>query len=137
MRVGRRRAFAEILGQQEGLTMRYLAIAALASATAFLTGGSALAGENVSFTIHNQSDYIISAFETNDGDGWSTNWISGSELQGGSSQPLEFTQDGPCKIKLRVSWRTTDGGQQVGEPWNIGICEAKDVYFDGRQVTYE
>ena len=110
----------------------------LAIATvAVLVGVRANAGENVSFKIHNESDYIISAFQTNDGDGWSSNWLNGSTVGAGAAEDLEFTQDGPCEIKLRVSWRTTDGGQEVGDPWDIDICKAKDVYFDGKKVTYQ
>src|SRR5438105_4871879 len=98
-------------------TMRKIAFGAMAlAATVF--GASAYAGNNVSFTIHNTSGYIISSFQTNDGDGWSTNWLGGDQVGAGESAPLEFTADGPCKIQLRVSWRTTDGGQEVGDPWN-------------------
>ena len=116
--------------------MRQIVMGALAlAATVFSV--QAYAGENVAFKIHNQSKYIISAFQTNDGDGWSNNWLDGDQVGAGEAVDLKFVQDGPCKIQLRVAWRTTDGGQQVGDPWDIDICDAKDVYFDGKKVTYE
>jgi hypothetical protein len=117
--------------------MKMLGLGAAIVALSLFAGANAQAGNNVKFTIHNSSDYIISAFQTNDGDGWSTNWLGGDTVGAGENAPLEFTADGPCKIELRVSWRTTDGGQEVGEPWNIDICKATNVYFDGKKVTYE
>ena len=92
--------------------------------------------ENYKFTIHNSSPYVISSFQANEGDGWSANWLDGLQVDSGQSIPLQFLRDGPCDIQVRVGWRTTDGGQQVGEPWNIDICKAENVYFDGENVTY-
>jgi len=116
--------------------MRKVLLGALALSATVL-GANAYAGNNVEFTIHNSSSYIISAFQTNDGDGWSNNWLGGDQVDAGEKADLKFVADGPCDIQLRVSWRTTDGGQQVGEPWDINICDAKDVFFDGKKVTYK
>jgi len=103
-----------------------------------LSAGMAHAEDtNYSFNIKNDSNYIISAFQTNDGDGWSTNWLNGDQVGAGETQALQFTQDGPCEIQVKVSWRTTDGGQTEGEPWNIDICKAHTVYFDGEKVTFD
>ncbi|PSC06655.1 hypothetical protein SLNSH_02280 [Alsobacter soli] len=106
-------------------------------ATAFLALPSVTAqADNLSFTIKNTSKYIISSFQTNEGHGWSKNWLRG-EVGAGQSRSLEFLRDGPCDIEVRVGWRTTDGGQVIGDAWNIDICDAQTVYFDGRKVTYE
>ena len=110
----------------------------LAVAGLSLIGANAQAGgKNYSFTIVNKSNYIISAFQVNEGDGWSNNALGGDQIGAGQSGGIEFLHDGPCQIEVRVSWRTTDGGQEVGEPWNIDICDAKNVYFDGNKVTYD
>lgn len=104
-------------------------------AMATLASASAYAGQ-LKFKIENSSNYIISSFQTNEGSGWSKNWLSG-EIHGGEATNMKFFEDGPCQVQVRVGWRTTDGGQEVGEPWNIDICDAKVVYFDGNKVTYE
>ncbi len=111
-------------------------ILALAAAAFSVFAGQRAYADNYSFTIVNNSDYIISSFQINEGDGWSNNALDGS-VHAGKSVGIEFLHDGPCKIMVRVGWRTTDGGQEVGDPWKIDICEAKHVYFDGNQVTYD
>lgn len=58
-------------------------------------------------------------------------------MHAGDSAKLRFFYDGPCKIRIRVGWETKRGGEQLGEPWNIDICDATDVYFDGERVTYK
>lgn len=113
-------------------------ILGLAVAGMSLVGANAYAaGKEFSFTIVNKSKYIISSFQVNEGDGWSNNALGGDQIDAGESSGIQFNHDGPCKIQVRVSWRTTDGGQEVGDPWNIDICDAKNVYFDGNKVTYD
>ena len=50
---------------------------------------------------------------------------------------MEFTRDGPCQITFRVGWLTTDGTETLGDPWNIDICDAHNVYFDDNKATYD
>jgi len=50
---------------------------------------------------------------------------------------MEFTRDGPCQITFRVGWLTTDGNETLGDPWNIDICDAHNVYFDDSKATYD
>ena len=118
--------------------MKIAVFGLLATAAGLLANGPSMAnGDNLSFMIHNDSHFIISAFQSNEGHGWSTNWLHGDQVGAGKSSNLQFLHDGPCKIQVRVSWRTTDGGQEVGDPWNIDICKAKNVYFDGHKVTFD
>lgn len=107
-------------------------------AVAFLACGvmSASAGDWGKFTIHNQSDYIITGFYTDEGDGWSANWLK-EQVSGGDSADMEFLHDGPCDINFRVGWLTTSGGETLGDPWHIDICNAKNVYFSAEKVTYD
>lgn len=93
------------------------------------------AGE-LTFNIMNDSNYIISSFQVNEGDGWSKNWLRG-EVRAGQKVGMKFFRDGPCEVQVRVGWRTTDGGQTIGKPWNIDICDANTVYFHGNEVTYD
>ena len=100
-----------------------------------IQGVSAHAGE-LKFNIMNDSDYIISSFQVNEGNGWSNNWLRG-EVRAGQKIGMRFFRDGPCEVQVRVGWRTTDGGQTIGKPWNIDICDANTVYFHGNEVTYD
>ena len=50
---------------------------------------------------------------------------------------MQFTHDGPCDINFRVGWLTTSGGEEIGEPWQIDICNAHNVYFSDSKVTYD
>lgn len=114
--------------------VRNFAVAICLASAVFSTQAIA---ENLKFDIENSSDYTISSFQSNEGDGWSDNWLGGNEVGPGEAMTLEFVKDGPCDIEVRVGWRTTDGGQEMGEPWQINICDAHTVYFDGEQVTYD
>jgi hypothetical protein len=115
--------------RKEMLQIAFLAVGL--SAPAMVRAG------NLTFTIHNNSSYVISSFQANEGSGWSNNWLDGLQVESGQAVPLEFLRDGPCDIQVRVGWRTTDGGQQIGEAWNIDICKAQNVYFDGDNVTFD
>ena len=113
-------------------------VAAVLLSIAFLAGGrmDASAGAWGNFDIHNQSNYIITGFYTNEGDGWSANWLH-EQISAGESAAMAFTRDGPCEITFRVGWLTTDGQETLGDPWNIDICDAHNVYFDDDKATYD
>ncbi|HSY85147.1 MAG TPA: hypothetical protein VLA85_01150 [Verrucomicrobiae bacterium] len=113
-------------------------IAAMLFSIALLTGGTINASANDwgKFTIHNQSNYIIVGFYTNEGDGWSSNWLQ-EQVTAGDSALMEFTHQGPCQVTFRVGWLTTTNEEQLGEPWNIDICDAHNVYFDDDKASYD
>ena len=117
--------------------MRKLIWGALFALTLLLGGvADVSAGDWGNFTIHNQSDYIITGFYTDEGDGWSDNWLK-EQVGAGESAGMEFLHDGPCDINFRVGWLTTSGGETLGDPWHIDICNAKNVYFSADKVTYD
>jgi hypothetical protein len=107
-------------------------------ALAVAAGGTkdSSAGGWGNFAIHNQSNYIITGFYTDEGDGWSANWLR-EQIGAGDSAEMQFTRDGPCDINFRVGWLTTSGGEEMGEPWQIDICNAHNVYFSDSKVTYD
>ena len=40
-------------------------------------------------------------------------------------------------MQFRVGWLTTSNDETMGEPWNIDICEAHNVYFDDNKASYD
>jgi len=113
-------------------------VAAVLLSIAFLAGGTMNVSANDwgKFMIHNQSNYIIVGFYTNEGDGWSSNWLE-EQVSAGESAEMQFTHQGPCQVQFRVGWLTTSNDETVGEPWNIDICEAHNVYFDDNKASYD
>jgi hypothetical protein len=124
-RLGYRAAFsfAVILGSVVGLS-------SLANAEG--------TGKNGVFTIHNDTDdNTVVGFNTNDGSGWSTNWLSRS-LGPGKSSDMQFSKPGgKCKQRLRVGWKGKNGGEVLDDPINIDICDASNVYLHDNEITYD
>ena len=82
-------------------------------------------------------DNTVVGFYTNDGSGWSSNWL-GSRIGPDESARAEFTDDtGSCAQTFRVGWLGTDGGEVLDEPIDIDICEASNVYLDDNEIYYD
>ena len=124
--------------------MKYLHIGAVAGlATCLIAAGvvSAVAdgtGKNGVFTIHNDTDAnTVVGFYTNDGGGWSKNWLS-RKLAPGASTDMKFSKPGgKCKQRLRVGWLGKSGGEVQDDPINIDICDATNVYLHDNKITYD
>lgn len=111
-----------------------------------LTAGSGLVGQafaqgtgkNGVFTIHNETDSnTVVGFYTNDGSGWSKNWMN-NNLGPGDTAKMEFSRPGgKCKQTLRVGWRAKGGGEVRDNPINIDICDASNVYLHDNKITYD
>lgn len=104
-------------------------------------GSSALAqgtGAKGYFQIHNNTDgHTVVGFYTNDGNGWSSNWLS-EPLEPDESAEATFTEDsGPCEQDLRVGWLGENGGEVLDDPISINICEASNVYLDDNEIYYD
>lgn len=113
-----------------------LATALLAGAT---TGALAQGtGSEGYFQVHNDSDgNVVIGFYTNDGSGWSDNWLD-EEIGPGESAIAEFAADtGPCEQVLQVGWLSTDGDEVLDEPIGIDICDASNVYLDDNDIYYD
>ena len=128
------------------LTLRFgLAGAALGIATFLASfGGFSAAtwadgtGKNGVFTIHNDTDSnTVVGFHTNDGAGWSDNWLS-EKIKPGVSTDMQFSKPGgKCKQRLRVGWLGKSGGEVLDDPINIDICDATNVYLHDNEITYD
>lgn len=120
------------------MTFQKLLIAGtLALAT---TGVQAGTGSEGYFTIYNNTDNnVVVGFYTNDGSGWSENWLSDDlEIVPGEGAEVEFVSDsGECGQTFAVGWLTNDGGETIDDPINIDICDASNVYLDDNEIYYD
>lgn len=114
---------------------------AATAALAIALGTSAHAqgtGSQGFFEIHNTTDTnTVVGFYTNDGDGWSDNWLD-EELAPGEGVQVEFTADtGACDQILRVGWAADGGGEVLDDPISIDICAANNVYLDDNEISFD
>jgi hypothetical protein len=91
--------------------------------------------DNYNFYLHNRSDgWVINGFYTNDGGGWSSNWLS-SRVGSGRSTPMRWnSQSGSCRVQFRVSW--VDWGSQT---FNMDWCRNRpsNVYMQNEGFTWD
>jgi hypothetical protein len=118
------------------------AILAAALAAAQFCAGAALAqgtGSEGYFTIYNNTtDNVVVGFYTNDGSGWSENWLDTDTLMPGDSALAEFHDDtGLCEQVFAVGWLGTNGSEVVDDPIAIDICDASNVYLGDNEITYD
>lgn len=99
---------------------------------------AAQTGKNGAFTIHNETEAnTVVGFYTNDGSGWSNNWLS-SAVGPGDNADLEFTKSGGrCQQTLRVGWKSKSGGEVKDDPIRIDICKASNVYLHDNEITFD
>ncbi|MBD1547227.1 hypothetical protein HK439_13245 [Labrenzia aggregata] len=107
---------------------------ALAAGAAYAAG----TGQQGYFQIYNKTEnHIATGFYTNEGDGWSENWLS-EELGPGESARAEFSSDsGECEQLIQIGWLGDDGNEVMDEPISIDICETSNVYLDDNEISYD
>ena len=103
--------------------------------------GAALAqgtGSEGYFQIYNNTtNNIVVGFYTNDGSGWSTNWLN-DIVEPGQGATAEFTADtGACDQHFQVGWLAEDDSEVLDDPISIDICEASNVYLDDNEIYYD
>lgn len=91
------------------------------------------------FSVHNNTESnTVVGFYTDDGSGWSKNWIEGGKITPGYVVEVEFTADtGNCQQTLNVGWLSSDGGEVMDDPIDIDICDASNVYLDDNEIYYD
>ena len=91
------------------------------------------------FQIYNDTtNNIVVSFYTNDGSGWSDNWLEGVEISPGESAQAQFAADtGACDQVFAVGWLGSDGSEIVDDPISIDICAASNVYLNDNEIYYE
>jgi hypothetical protein len=119
-----------------GTFMKLLKVVAAAALTCTMSFTPAFSA-GMKFKIHNQSEYVINGFYVEDSNGnLSENWMN-FELNGGENANMKFDYDGDCNITFVVAWAATDGSEIKGDPTEIDICKADNIYFDGKEATYD
>lgn len=108
-------------------------IVVLMTSPAFAQSGSQ--GE---FSIYNNtSNNVVIGFYTNDGYGWSGNWLS-DDLVPGQEAYAEFEADsGSCDQLFQVGWLGGDGSEVMDEPISIDVCDASNIYLDDNEIYYD
>lgn len=125
-----------------GLHMRKLIILLVLGIGFNITSGDVFAqgtGSEGSFEIHNStSNNLVIGFYTNDGDGWSENWLA-EDLEPGTSASAEFTaSSGSCDQMFQIGWLGDDGESEVlDDPISIDICDASNVYVEDNEIYYD
>jgi hypothetical protein len=111
------------------------ALILLSSYSPFLLAQSTGAGGD--FTIfNNTANNTVVGFYTNEGSGWSSNWL-GEDLLPNEQAKASFNSDGYCEQTLQVGWLANDGGEVLDEPIAIDICEASNVYLEDNDIFFD
>jgi len=113
-----------------------LALAFAATALPALAAGT---GSEGYFQIYNDTEgNVLVGFYTNDGSGWSQNWIAGVEIMPGQNGRAEFhAASGACEQLFQAGWLGGDGSEVFDEPYSIDICEASNVYLGDNEISFD
>jgi hypothetical protein len=104
-----------------------------------VTAGPSFAqsGSGGEFTIYNNTDNnIVIGFYTNDGDGWSSNWLS-EDLEPDQEAYASFYADGTCDQLFQVGWLGQNDSEVLDEPISIDVCDASNIYLDDNEIYYD
>jgi len=127
---------------QEDRTMTRRKAFSAAAIISIIAGTGALAqgtGSEGYFTLHNSTTgNVVVAFYTNDGTGWSENWLTTDALMPGEAATAEFqARSGTCGQTFAVGWLGADGDGVIDDPIAIDICAASNVYLDDNEIYYD
>lgn len=114
------------------------AIVAAAFVMTTVAAAFAQSGSEGVFNIHNDTESnVLVGFYTNDGSGWSANWLS-EDLDPGFMASAEFTAEtGSCEQTFQAGWLGENGGEVMDEPHSIDICEASNVYLGDNEILFD
>jgi hypothetical protein len=114
---------------------KLFAIIALLSISTAVNAGT---GSQGYFEIYNDtSSNTVVGFYTNDGGGWSSNWLE-VRIAPGENQTARFSaESGSCDQSFQVGWLGSDGSQVFDEPISIDICDASNVYLSDNEIFFD
>jgi hypothetical protein len=111
---------------------RSVGYAVVAALCLLYLAATASARDHNIFMLHNDSDWVITSFRTQEGkESFSQNWIKGDRLEPGDSFEMEFNEDGPCEVRVKV----TSGDGYVHD-YLIDFCRARDIFIENQNVSY-
>jgi len=122
--------------------MKYINTSAALLFVASVAATDALAGTGADgvFTIYNYTENnVVSGFYTSEdeGESWSSNWLSIQIRPGESAEAKFHANSGPCDQVLQVGWVGDGGGEVFDDPISIDICEASNVYLEDNDVSFD
>lgn len=95
-------------------------------------------GAGGEFTVHNVTEgNVVVGFYTNDGSGWSNNWLSEQMMPSQTATAAFFAETGSCDQVFQVGWLGSDGSEVLDEPHSINICEATNVYLGDNEIYFD
>jgi hypothetical protein len=98
----------------------------------------AQSGAGGEFTVHNITEgNVVVGFYTNDGSGWSNNWLSEQMLPNQTATAAFFAETGACDQVFQVGWLGDNGTEVLDEPISINICEATNVYLADNEIYFD
>jgi len=117
---------------------RFVSVAVVSTAFFATTALAQGTGSEGYFTIYNYTEgNVLISFYTNDGSGWSENWL-GEEIMPGATGEASFTADtGACDQVFAAGWLGADDTEVVDEPISIDICAASNVYLSDNEIYYD
>ena len=84
--------------------------------------------EQYTFTLHNESEYKISGFQTYEDGKWSS-WTSFT-LAPGQSTPMNWNSDsGDCKVPFRILYKDVET-----EQYTIDWCKITNIHVNDDEV---
>ena len=119
-------------------TIRLIAAMGLMLGELFANSAMAQSGAGGAFTLHNMTEgNVVVGFYTNDGNGWSTNWLGEQMTPGQTASAEFFAQTGACDQLFQVGWLGADGSEVMDEPISIDICQATNVYLGDNEIYFD
>jgi hypothetical protein len=94
-------------------------------------------GSDGVFTIYNNSENnILTGFYSNDGTGWSDNWL-GERMMPGDTSSAGFLVANACEQILQVGWMGEDNSEVLDGPFSIDICAVSNLYLDENEMSVD
>lgn len=114
---------------------------ALVCALLLMVPGTSLAqgtGSEGYFQIYNNTEgNVVVGFYTNDGAGWSENWLNDALAPGQNARAQFHADTGNCEQLFQVGWLGENDSEVLDEPIEIDICAASNVYLDDNEIYYD
>jgi hypothetical protein len=86
---------------------------------------------------NNTGGNVAVGFYTNDGSGWSENWLSDFLAPGENARAEFYADSGNCDQTLQVGWLGDDDSEVMDEPISIDVCAASNVYLDDNEIYFD